>query len=434
MGIIIFGASGAGFTTLGREIAGRLKYQYLDIGDYLWCWNTKYHSDKNRGKSMNCKCYVCQENLNESTSYEHIIPNAIGGFIKSRELICNHCNKKFGDGIDFELSKQLLFVSNMLGIRRDRGQSPSFPTSDGKGYISSDGEFIRHKPDIRERAINVTNGAAEVKIDVSSSKIESQMKSIAKELRQKGVPEESVMEVLNKMKGSIDHYWESTKTAISFEIGGDGLRAIAKIAASFYIFNGGEHKYVQQLIPTLLCRCRPERVNVYYPSKNVVSKDDEEVLHSVIVIGDDVEKVLYAYVELFNFYKCIVLLSDAYEGDYFYATHFLDVLNSPNTVERDHTLKLSREKLIGIVNESEFPQKHYGEALRQILLLADSKKRSEQIGNIIENSFGKFPTGVPMTQEMFNAFMGEFIPYIIAQIPLEENKYQVDGHVSGLIE
>ncbi|MCL2285471.1 MAG: shikimate kinase [Firmicutes bacterium] len=41
MGIIIFGASGAGSTTLGKEIAERLSYQYLDIDDYLWRWDTE---------------------------------------------------------------------------------------------------------------------------------------------------------------------------------------------------------------------------------------------------------------------------------------------------------------------------------------------------------------------------------------------------------
>jgi len=40
LGIIIFGASGAGSTTLGKEVAQRLNCQYLDIDDYLWCWNT----------------------------------------------------------------------------------------------------------------------------------------------------------------------------------------------------------------------------------------------------------------------------------------------------------------------------------------------------------------------------------------------------------
>jgi len=41
MGIIIFGASGAGSTTLGKEVAARLKFQYLDIDDYLWRWDTE---------------------------------------------------------------------------------------------------------------------------------------------------------------------------------------------------------------------------------------------------------------------------------------------------------------------------------------------------------------------------------------------------------
>ena len=40
MGIIIFGASGAGSTTLGKETAQRLNFHYLDIDDYLWHWDT----------------------------------------------------------------------------------------------------------------------------------------------------------------------------------------------------------------------------------------------------------------------------------------------------------------------------------------------------------------------------------------------------------
>jgi len=41
MGIIIFGASGAGSTTLGKELSKRLNRRYLDIDDYLWRWDTK---------------------------------------------------------------------------------------------------------------------------------------------------------------------------------------------------------------------------------------------------------------------------------------------------------------------------------------------------------------------------------------------------------
>ena len=36
MGIYIFGASGSGTTTLGREISNRLNYSHFDSDDYFW--------------------------------------------------------------------------------------------------------------------------------------------------------------------------------------------------------------------------------------------------------------------------------------------------------------------------------------------------------------------------------------------------------------
>ena len=40
-GIIIFGSSGSGTTTLGREAAKLLGFQHFDLDDYLWRWDTK---------------------------------------------------------------------------------------------------------------------------------------------------------------------------------------------------------------------------------------------------------------------------------------------------------------------------------------------------------------------------------------------------------
>lgn len=40
-GIIIFGSSGSGQTTLGREVAKRLGFQHFDLDDYLWLKDTK---------------------------------------------------------------------------------------------------------------------------------------------------------------------------------------------------------------------------------------------------------------------------------------------------------------------------------------------------------------------------------------------------------
>ena len=47
------------------------------------------------------RCYLCGTLLNESNrSVEHIIPNAIGGHLKSKNLLCKDCNSNTGQKID----------------------------------------------------------------------------------------------------------------------------------------------------------------------------------------------------------------------------------------------------------------------------------------------------------------------------------------------
>ena len=40
-GIIIYGATGAGKTTIGRALAKRLNFHYFDLDDYFWRWDTE---------------------------------------------------------------------------------------------------------------------------------------------------------------------------------------------------------------------------------------------------------------------------------------------------------------------------------------------------------------------------------------------------------
>jgi len=363
-------------------------------------------------------CYVCQSELSEDTKFEHIIPNAIGGFIKSKKLICNSCNKKFGDGIDFNLSKQLNYISSMIEIKRDRGQSPAVPTSDGVGFVTPNGNFMRHKPIIRERTVNVVDGHAEIKVDISASNIDEHITSIRKELRKKGISEAGIAEFFIKAQESVTQYYERTSTALTFDLGGDGLRAMAKIASNFYIHTGGDSKYVQQVVSDILGDEEdiPKSFNFYYPANDVVMKDDGEILHSVIVVGDGNEKILYALVELFNFYKCIVLLSNEYEGDDFYRSHFLDIISSPKTVEKVANFALSRVDIDSAINAKCLPFDEIGKEFNKVHAIANDRKNFRQVGDIIERSFRKFPEGVPMNQEMFDEFMKEFMPYAASMI------------------
>ncbi|MBA9077080.1 HNH endonuclease [Rufibacter quisquiliarum] len=68
------------------------------------------------------KCYVCSiEITSETETEEHIIINAAGGRLKSKDLICKDCNSTFGGKIDSLLADQLNNLSNMLMVKRHRG-------------------------------------------------------------------------------------------------------------------------------------------------------------------------------------------------------------------------------------------------------------------------------------------------------------------------
>ncbi|MCL2408107.1 MAG: 23S rRNA (uracil(1939)-C(5))-methyltransferase RlmD [Oscillospiraceae bacterium] len=368
------------------------------------------------------KCYVCDEFLDKNTHLEHIIPNAIGGFLKSKKLICNACNGKLGK-IDSKLSDQLLFISNMIGIKRDRGKSPSFQTSDGIGYIKPGGEFILHKPTIRRREIKILEGGAEISANISAppSKMDEQIKSIENELRQKGVPEEKISEVINTANAARIRYYQKNSTSISFDLGDDGFRAITKIAVNFFIHKGGDAKHIKHLLPYIQNNEEIECVNFYYPEMEIIENRDNDILHSIIIIGNKKQKLLYAYVELFNFHKCVVLLSTEYEGDCFCENYFLNVLNAPNTTSKKFNLCISKKALINAVQEKEFPINEFKSAYGKLMAIVHKKWRSNQLADIVERSFNKFPKGILMNEEMFNELMKELIPFIVSQIPCEDD-------------
>lgn len=54
-GIIIFGSSGSGTTTLGKEVAKKLGFHHYDLDDYLWLKDTKLPFTKTRPRDERTK-------------------------------------------------------------------------------------------------------------------------------------------------------------------------------------------------------------------------------------------------------------------------------------------------------------------------------------------------------------------------------------------
>ena len=264
-------------------------------------------------------CYVCDVPLTQNTRFEHVIQDAIGGFLKSRCLLCDECNQSFEE-IDCELSEQLKFFTGAFAVKRDGGGKPSaFPTSDGKGYITG-GEFVYHKPMRQEREIKRTDEGAVIyrlATKQSSQKTNDVLKGERRFLKKEGVPDKIIDQVIEEARSKIATSIELGDTGLAFVFGGNALRAVAKIATNFYILKGGNAQQIKHLFPYIKDGTESNCIYWFYPEDDVVSKKDEEVLHSIILVGDRRERLLYAYIELFSFYQCIVLLNTDYEGDCF---------------------------------------------------------------------------------------------------------------------
>ncbi len=69
-------------------------------------------------------CIFCQSELTDSTTYEHILPNALGGRKTTRRVICSDCNNVFGGSIDKSLTSQVDVIRNLLQLKSGTGKAP----------------------------------------------------------------------------------------------------------------------------------------------------------------------------------------------------------------------------------------------------------------------------------------------------------------------
>lgn len=77
-------------------------------------------------------CYCCNSEITPANQcIAHVLPNCVGGSLKSEKLFCRNCDTRFGEDIDKALCEELKVVTNLLNIKRDRGKPPTI-----KGRLS----------------------------------------------------------------------------------------------------------------------------------------------------------------------------------------------------------------------------------------------------------------------------------------------------------
>jgi HNH endonuclease len=248
------------------------------------------------------KCYCCDNIITlAKISDEHIIPNALGGKLKSQTLLCSNCNSKLGSEVDAPFSRQMGFVTNRLGIERERGEPPAI-----KARRIDSGDPIIIESDRTTFAPRTTIQKTE-----NGYTVECDQKNFgnAMETLKRKVP--------NVQFGQVEPFKSDLQFRYESDFGGMAcFRAVTKIALNYYLCRGGSAKPVGEAISFRKNGGENFYVILYYPTRDVLPQRlAKQITHVVSIRGDPIQKLLYAYVELFTAFRFLVSLSGAYDGE-----------------------------------------------------------------------------------------------------------------------
>ena len=291
------------------------------------------------------KCYICGEELTkENASVEHIIPNAIGGKLKSKELICKKCNSKLGHSMDKELAEQLDFFSNFLNINRDRGKPNNIifiEKETNMEYIrKANGDFLPKK-DVEVKKEIMDNG--KIRFHISSTNKKNILKKIKEISKKHNITNEYIENDLKYTKYNLNEM----HTYLTF--GGENIKlALYKIAINFFIYRGGDRKYIEHLIDCLL-QNNINNTNGYSKQisiKNIDNIKENSIPHIIYIEGNSEENILYAYIEFFGTIQFLVLLNNNYNGVDIKYTYCYDFISKSEIDISSFNLELDYIKII----------------------------------------------------------------------------------------
>lgn len=347
-------------------------------------------------------CYVCKDEITSTNqSDEHIIPNAIGGRLKSQKLLCKPCNSKFGEEGDAKLAKQYLFFMQFLQIKRERGDSPKLSggvTAKEIEYTFDGLNLTLTHPVFKK---NDTGSGIEYYIEARSEK---EMMQRLSDIGKKHPGFDVTKAIANTKR--IPEVPDPMKYQLQF--GGDeALLSIAKTAVNYYLHTGGEREVIAHWIDTLKNGIPTSDVRFYHPHKPLYKKQANEVIHMIHIYADKHKKVLWCYIEFFSLNGFVVILNADYSGKSFSKTYAYELLTNKE-LNKEVTIKLTRSDLLSLPKTFDAFEEVTNRANRLMDIatrVQDSAKNKKLIEHVYNETIDKMvgPNG-KIFQEHITAF------------------------------
>ena len=361
------------------------------------------------------KCYLCRTEITEENkSVEHIVPNAIGGRLKSSKILCKDCNSKLGSSMDANLAKQLEFFANQLNVKRERGSAQNIEMkrkSTGDVYlVSPEGDLTLRKPLIEINKSKLGSG-----IRIRANNI-NELKKTLKGLKRK-YPKLNEKEINNLVKDTEERIKEPLYGTLDFDMG-KIYPAVLKMAINYYFDKFGGIDTIAFAIEDMKhdeLNC----VDCVFFEHPLVRTDSEEVFHCIYINGNEKEKKLYAFVELYSTLQFVVRLSDDYSGPTLQSLYVFDILKSKE-IKRELNYRLSFDFVFSYnFQMTEYNLDLFKKKLNRILQIGAKRRFDCRLSRIMRESFKAAfgePDGRNITKDdvvpLVDEMMKRITPYI----------------------
>lgn len=272
-------------------------------------------------------CYYCDCDCPyDKLSIEHIIPNGIGGKLKSSDLLCLRCNSNLSK-LDKLFCEELVNFVVLLNPKRDNDRSdPKITANNGmemsaKGNICKDWEI--------DIILNDNKNAIEAIKMASINKDWNDAEKIIKgKLKGLKVNNDKSNEILKKCKAEYDDRLLSLSPILHFNMPIDLLKlspALMKIAIGFALYNGFEKLHLEDSIKLL--QKNTCITNIKFDYQNDIYPKDE-IHHTLILMASEINKKVYFFSSFFGCVNSVILINDRYEGKDSFAIYSYDLINN----------------------------------------------------------------------------------------------------------
>lgn len=348
------------------------------------------------------KCYYCGKELkNIKTKPEHIIPNAVGGKLTSKNILCNKCNNALSD-LDQSLANSVYTLTNLFNPKRDNKTKSNLPLkykyndrefireADGKYYSTkfkvekqSDGKIKLHL----DALYSADNGAKEKVIKPLLKAIDGIAKSYHwEDEKTNKIKNKSIEMFMNKVAEKHD----APVFNGQLELNKDKklFLAMIKIAISFYASKNYDTNYILPAIDILKSKnsTRARKCCYYFYPKGFLY--DDSIYHTIFLKGDNEQGILYCLVSIYGCVNCLILLNDNYTGEPLEECYCYDLRNHKERVF-NNSIKLPKHDLISILTDvSENLPKDVTERLNLFIsFLVQRKFSAEDLQSLVHQNY-----------------------------------------------